>query len=200
MMLMNLTEILNAQVLLVCDDLDDLIAAVAQCIAELATQAITSLSAFQIALGGETPFQCYLKLRDLSINWPPLHIYFGGELCLPDSSSAHKQRSIVHHYCAILCRRTWRMLGMDKDVHTAGLFLGNPTINRLGRGCICTKPPAERVTMCMKTLIRARQKIFLVAGAGKRAVLEWILLGDSLPAASVTAAEWHFDRAALPGH
>ena len=39
----------------------------------------------------------------------------------------------------------------------------------------------------------------VVAGAGNRAALEWILHGDSLPAARVAVAEWHLERAAIPG-
>jgi len=51
----------------------------------------------------------------------------------------------------------------------------------------------------MNSLNSARQKIFLVAGAGKRAALERILPGNSLPAARVVVAECHIDQAAMPG-
>lgn len=93
------------------------------------------------------------------------------------------------------------LLGMGEDGHTASLFPGNPATES-GEVAVpvfnAPKPPAERVTLGLSILSGARQKIFLVAGAGKRSALKLILEGASLPAARVGAAEWHLDRAALP--
>jgi 6-phosphogluconolactonase len=91
---------------------------------------------------------------------------------------------------------------MGEDGHTASLFPNNQAIESAAAVVPvfdAPKPPAERVSLGINTLNAARQKIFLVAGAGKCAALERILLGDSLPAACVVAAEWHLDRAAIPG-
>lgn len=94
------------------------------------------------------------------------------------------------------------LLGMGEDGHIASLFPGNPAT---GSTAIVVpvfdapKPPAERVSLGMGALNTAQQRIFMVAGAGKRDALEQILLGKSLPAARVVAAEWHLDHAALPG-
>lgn len=94
------------------------------------------------------------------------------------------------------------LLGMGGDGHIASLFPGNPaTASKAPAVAVfnAPKPPAERVTLGMTTLNAARQRIFLVTGAEKRDTLGQILLGKSLPAACVAAAEWHLDRAALPG-
>lgn len=107
-------------------------------------------------------------------------------------------------YALLLCKVApldLILLGIGEDGHTASLFPGNPAIDSAAAVVPvfdAPKPHAERVSLGMNTLNAARQKIFLVAGAGKLAALEQILLGDSLPAARVVAAEWHLDRAALP--
>lgn len=94
------------------------------------------------------------------------------------------------------------LLGMGEDGHTASLFPGNPATESVAAAVPvfgAPKPPAERISLGMGTLNAAQQKIFLVAGAGKREALERILRGEPLPAARIAAAEWHLDRAALPG-
>ena len=93
------------------------------------------------------------------------------------------------------------LLGMGEDGHTASLFPGNPATENSAAAVPVfnsPKPPAERVSLGMCMLNAARQKIFLVAGAGKRDALRQILQGTLSPAARVAAAEWHLDRAALP--
>ncbi|HZW26351.1 MAG TPA: 6-phosphogluconolactonase [Gallionella sp.] len=91
------------------------------------------------------------------------------------------------------------LLGMGEDGHTASLFPGNPaTASRDAVVAVfgAPKPPPERVSLGMATLNAARHKLFLVAGAGKRAALERIEQGEPLPAAIVKDAEWYLDRAA----
>lgn len=85
---MKLTGLPNAQAVFVHDDLDELSAAVAQRIAELATQAIAARGVFYLALaGGETPRRCYQKLYKLAIDWSRVQVYFGDERCLPDGDA-----------------------------------------------------------------------------------------------------------------
>lgn len=93
------------------------------------------------------------------------------------------------------------LLGMGEDGHTASLFPGNPATD--DKALVvpvfnAPKPPAERVSLGMSALNAARQKIFLVAGAGKRDALERILQGEALPAARITGADWYLERNALP--
>lgn len=93
------------------------------------------------------------------------------------------------------------LLGMGEDGHTASLFPGNPAAEEATAVIAvfdAPKPPSERVSLGMTALNAARTKLFLVAGAGKRDALQRIAGGAALPAARVTQAEWHVDRAALP--
>jgi len=128
---------------------------------------------------------------------PPANIH-----AIPAELGAHEAAA---SYAAVLdhvAQLDLVLLGMGEDGHTASLFPGNPATDNTAVAVPvfnAPKPPAERVSLGMDTLNTARQKIFLVAGAGKCAALKQILLGNSLPAARVTSAEWHLDRAALPG-
>jgi 6-phosphogluconolactonase len=91
------------------------------------------------------------------------------------------------------------VLGMGEDGHTASLFPGQVENSALAIPVLdAPKFPAERVTMSMAMLNAIRQKIFLVAGAGKREALTRILRGERLPAASIVDAEWYLDSAAFP--
>ena len=93
------------------------------------------------------------------------------------------------------------LLGMGEDGHTASLFPGNPATEQDGIAVPvfdAPKPPAERVSLGMATLNSARAKMFLVAGKAKRDAMWQIMRGMLLPAARVSGAEWHIDRAALP--
>jgi len=93
------------------------------------------------------------------------------------------------------------VLGMGEDGHIASLFPNDPAIEGMAT-CIpvfdAPKLPPERVSLGLSILNSARQKIFLVAGTGKRNAVEKLLSGVLLPAARIVAAEWHIDRAALP--
>ena len=93
------------------------------------------------------------------------------------------------------------LLGMSEDGHTASLIPANPA--SASEAAVVAvhgapKPPAERVSLGFMTLNAARAKLFMAAGGGKRSALERILRGEMLPAAKITDAEWHVDRAALP--
>ena len=93
------------------------------------------------------------------------------------------------------------LLGMGEDGHTASLFPDSPAMTSAAPVVAvfdAPKPPAERVSLGMRTLNAARCKIFLISGAGKQGALEQIASGKLLPAAHVAAAEWYLDRAALP--
>lgn len=229
---MNIYSLPNAQAVFVHDDLDDLSAAVAQRIAELAAQAIAARGVFRVALaGGETPRRCYEKLRQLPIDWAHVQIYFGDERCLPKGDAQRNDTMVrdvllghlaipqanIHAISAELGAHDAAfgyavaleqaapldlvLLGMGEDGHTASLFPDNPATESFAAVVPvfnAPKPPAERVSLGMGTINAAWQRIFLVAGAGKRKALEQMSLGKSLPAARVSAAEWHLDHAALP--
>ncbi len=238
---MNAPVLSNAQAVFVHTDPEALSSAVAQRIADMAAQAIAVRGVFHIAMaGGETPHRCYEILRDLTLDWAHVQVYFGDERCLPSGDAQRNDRmafdALLKHvaipsdnihtihaelgareaavrYAVVLESMVPQsstlnpqfdlvLLGMGEDGHVASLFPDNPAT--AGAAAVvpvfnAPKPPAERVSLGMNTLNAARHRIFLVAGAGKRAALKQIALGKKLPAAEVAAAEWHLDRAALPG-
>lgn len=90
---MNIVNLPNVQAVFVHDDPDQLGAAVAQRIADMAAQAIAVRGVFRIALaGGETPRRCYEKLRDLAVDWAHVQVYFDDERCLPDGDVQRNDR------------------------------------------------------------------------------------------------------------
>ena len=229
---MNIADFPNAQAVHIHNDLDDLSLAVAQRISELAAQAIATRGVFHIVMaGGETPQNCYEKLRQLPVEWKRVQVYFGDERCFPIGDARRNDTMIqnillrhvgipegnIHAIPAELGAREAAtryadevtriprfdlvLLGMGEDGHIASLFPGDPVVEDAA-ACVpvfnAPKPPVERVSLGIDQINSARQKIFLVAGAGKRNIVEKLLAGVLLPAARIVAAEWHIDRAALP--
>ena len=178
--------------------------------------------------GGETPRLCYQELAKMEVDWGHAHVYFGDERCLPLNDPGRNDSmaydALLRHvgipgenvhsimaefgaeeaaarYMLVLkgMRLDLILLGMGEDGHTASLFPGG----EFGEEAVVSihdapKPPKDRVSLGMNTINAAREKIFMVSGAGKRSALERILRGEMLPAARVSGAEWHVDRAALP--
>ena len=83
------------------------------------------------------------------------------------------------------------LLGMGDDGHTASLFPGNEALTERGQWvkAVVGAKPEPRITMTYPVLASSRAVVFLVAGAGKRAMLGRLLDGDrSIPAAQVETA------------
>jgi len=82
------------------------------------------------------------------------------------------------------------LLGLGEDGHTASLFPGQEWgVDASAPAVLAVhdapKPPPERVSLSAWRLSRARQVLFLVAGAGKRdAVKKW-RAGDAIPARAI---------------
>ena len=90
------------------------------------------------------------------------------------------------------------LLGMGEDGHTASLFPGQPALadERLAVPVFnAPKAPAERVSVGMTILNRARRCLMLVSGAGKSEALGRIRAGERLPAVCVERCEWLVDAA-----
>lgn len=75
---------------------DELSAAVALRIAQIAAQAIGQRGVFRIALaGGGTPRQCYERLGDMPVDWEYVQVYFVDERCLP-RGDARRNDAMAH--------------------------------------------------------------------------------------------------------
>jgi 6-phosphogluconolactonase len=98
------------------------------------------------------------------------------------------------------------LLGLGADGHTASLFPGSPALEERRRWVaapLVEAVRAHRITLTLPMLVRAREVVFLVAGAEKAAALARVLgPADArpLPAARVHpgagALVWIVDRAA----
>jgi len=125
---------------------------------------------------------------------PPGNIHF-----IPSELGAHAAAAAYAAMLEQIATLDMVLLGMGEDGHTASLFPDNPATESAALVVPVfnsPKPPPERVSLGINTLSKVRQKIFLVAGAGKRSALEQMSHGVLLPAARVADAEWHIDRAA----
>jgi 6-phosphogluconolactonase len=98
------------------------------------------------------------------------------------------------------------LLGMGPDGHTASLFPHTSALDEQGRWCVVNHVPkfhADRLTLTVPLLNKAREALFLVAGTDKAAVLAEVLEGPPdpkrLPSQLVRAAGgtvWLIDRLA----
>jgi 6-phosphogluconolactonase len=98
------------------------------------------------------------------------------------------------------------LLGMGPDGHTASLFPHTAALDETTRWCVVNHVPkfhADRLTLTVPVLNRARRALFLVAGTDKAAVLAEVLEGPPdpkrLPSQLVRAeggTAWFVDRLA----
>jgi 6-phosphogluconolactonase len=82
-------------------------------------------------------------------------------------------------------------LGLGTDGHTASLLPNDPALQVRNRDVAVTQPYRgyQRMTLTLPTINRARQILWVVAGADKRTVLTRLLNGDrAIPAAHVNDA------------
>ena len=93
-------------------------------------------------------------------------------------------------------------LGLGEDGHTASLFPGVAALSEqtAWTAAVIGAKPEPRLTLTYPTLASSRTVAFLVAGAGKRAILARALAGDAtLPAVGVHPIGeliWFTDKAA----
>lgn len=90
-------------------------------------------------------------------------------------------------------------LGMGEDGHTASLFPGNKALTD-ERSVVpvydSPKPPTERVSLGLQTLLHARNRVILTGGEGKAEILSRVKAGEQLPVNSVGDIDWFVDEAA----
>jgi len=86
------------------------------------------------------------------------------------------------------------LLGMGEDGHTASLFPNNPALQAHDCAAVAVdhspKPPAQRVSLTLERINHSRERIIMVAGAGKQAVWQQIVAGESFPVTAVEAPQW----------
>lgn len=106
------------------------------------------------------------------------------------------------HYAALinrLDRLDIVMLGIGEDGHTASLFPGNKAVE--DKAAVvpvydAPKPPPERVSLGLKTIQSAGNRIVLVAGSAKREAMNALRQGKPLPVNRIGPADWFVDQAA----
>ena len=85
------------------------------------------------------------------------------------------------------------LLGLGEDGHTASLFPGQPWgVDGAAPAVLAVhdapKPPQERISLSAWRLAWARQVVFLVTGAAKRAAVARWRAGEAIPASAVCPA------------
>lgn len=88
-------------------------------------------------------------------------------------------------------------LGVGEDGHTASLFPGNDALND-HRSVVpvyhSPKPPAERVSLSLDTLQKARSRMVLSGTASKSSILKRIKEGEPLPVNCIGNITWFIDN------
>ena len=102
------------------------------------------------------------------------------------------------------------LLGVGEDGHIASLFPGNPALLETTRAVVpvrhAPKPPPERVTLTLPTLLRARHVWIVAAGPEKKSILKRVFFPAAAQApvpaqllhSSSGTVTWMVDRAAAP--
>ncbi len=157
---------------------------------------------FQVALsGGHTPVALYRELRERSLAWERVQVYFSDERCVPPDSPESNYRlakeelldhvpipgSRVHRlegelppeeaarrYLALLPERFDLIyLGTGEDGHTASLFPGTQGLSARERVLANWVPKLEswRLSLSFGEINRAREVVLLATGGAKAQVV-----------------------------
>ncbi|MDX8395029.1 MAG: 6-phosphogluconolactonase [Mariprofundaceae bacterium] len=131
------------------------------------------------------------------VSIPTDHIH-----CMPAELGANEGAESYAKVLAQAPQLDLVLLGLGEDGHTASLFPDNLA---LGNESLAVpvfdspKPPSERISMGKSYINAAREKWFLVSGAGKCDAMTQIIDGVSLPAAQITDALWLLEDASIRG-
>ncbi|MCG6965238.1 MAG: 6-phosphogluconolactonase [Chromatiaceae bacterium] len=183
-----------------------------------ARKAIEERNKFRLVLaGGATPMATYQRLAASDQNWKRWSLYYGDERCVAADDPQRNSAMVIatglaervgKHFpiptelgckaAAAKYRACIRsvlpfdlvLLGMGEDGHTASLFPGQDWPDKSVFAVKnAPKPPAERVTLGVKTLQNCRSMLILVTGESKiDAVRRW-REGADLPVARISGMD-----------
>lgn len=91
------------------------------------------------------------------------------------------------------------VLGIGEDGHTASLFPGNAALHSHAPAVAvydAPKPPPERVSLGLRKIAAARERVVLATGAGKAEAVSRVRAGEQLPVAMIGLSHWFLDQAA----
>jgi 6-phosphogluconolactonase len=189
----------------------------AQFVAEHAHAAISDRGAFHFAVsGGHTPWAMFAALASQEVAWDAVLIYQVDERVAPPGDPS---RNLTHLRQALGSAPATVLpmpvndadlaaaaaayatdlpeqfdlvhLGLGADGHTASLVPRDPVLLATDRLVAVTEPyqGQVRMTLTYPALARARQLLWLITGADKKAALSSLLAGDTgIPAGRVEAA------------
>jgi 6-phosphogluconolactonase len=197
---------------------DDAVAqAGAEFVAERARAAVEDRGIFNFAVsGGHTPWAMFAALTSQEVAWDAVNIYQVDERVAPPGDPS---RNLTHLTAALGSVPATVLpmpvndadltaaaadyatdlpgqfdlvhLGLGADGHTASLTPGDPVLSVTDRLVAVTGPYQDhvRMTLTYPALSRARQLLWLITGADKKAALSSLLAGDTrIPAGRVQAA------------
>jgi 6-phosphogluconolactonase len=189
----------------------------AEFVAERARAAVEDHGTFYFAVsGGHTPWAMFAALARETVAWDAGVIYQVDERVAPPGDPS---RNLTHLTEALASAPATVLpmpvndadltaaaaayatdlpeqfdlvhLGLGPDGHTASLVPGDPVLSVTDRLVAVTAPyqGQVRMTLTYPALARARQLLWLVTGADKKAALSSLLAGDTgIPAGRVQAA------------
>jgi len=192
-------------------------AAGAAFVADRARAAVAAAGSFRFAVsGGHTPWAMFAELASETVPWDAVIIYQVDERVAPpddpDRNLAHLRQALgpapaqvrpmpVNDSDLVAAATAYAAelpahfdlvhLGLGPDGHTASLVPDDPVLAVTDRLVGLTQPYQGRVRMTLTypALARARQLLWLVTGADKKAPLAKLLAGDTtIPAGRVEAA------------
>ncbi len=191
--------------------------AAARVIADRAAAAVAAGGSFTMAVsGGRSPWEAFDRLRRMDVPWERTVVFQVDERCAPvddpDRNLAHLRAALgdvpadvrpmpveapdpeaaCRDYAASLPEFFDLVhLGLGPDGHTASLVPDDPVLEVADRLVALTGSEYQghrRMTLTYPALARARQLLWLVEGAEKRAPLAALLDGDRrIPAGRVHA-------------
>lgn len=158
--------------------------------------------------GGWTPFPIFAELVRLPLDWRRIEIWPGDDRLVPADHPASNFGRIRDAFASVPARIvpltedsrpprfTLVWLGMGSDGHIASLFpssdpqIDDPLpVRRVVPDPLPPEAPFARITLTIPALLASDALLFVIRGAGKRAVFDAAMSGRSdLPVARLLAA------------